>query len=49
MLAGTLNVHLDEQDFGNGVEGAAGSILCTSQNAVTDEQQVLELLAVEGA
>ena len=50
MQARALDVHLDEENLRDGVEGAARvHFVHVAQDAVADEQQVLKLLAVEGA
>lgn len=44
VLAGTLHMHLDEQDFGDGVECTARvHLMHVAQDAVTDEQQVRKI------
>lgn len=50
MQAGTLDVHFDEENLRDGVEGAARvHFVDIAQDAVADEQQVLKFLAIEGA
>ena len=48
--AGALDVHLDKENLRNGVEGAARvHLVHIAQDAVADEQEILEFFAVEGA
>jgi len=48
--AGTLDVHLDEQNLGDRIKGSSGfHFVDVAQNTVALEQQVLKLLAAERA
>ncbi len=48
LQARPFNVHLDEQDFGNGIEGPPRvHLVNVPQNAMTIKKQVLKLFAVE--